>query len=398
MPTPGADFSFAKVIAPCEPEVFFRDYYEKKPLILRRDSPRYYDGLASLDMIDSYLTTTQPRTAAVSLFKNDQAAKPEDYSNGDRRVDPVAALRFFHEGWTIVLTQMQSHFPGLAALCRSAEAEFSGQFKTNLYLTPAGAQGFAAHWDTHDVFALQVSGSKAWSLYDTQVELPLRGQAREKGKDKPGALTREFTLRAGDMLYCPRGLIHDARSTDEVSLHITCGLLARTWADLILESVAAIALRRPELRRNLPRGFARDGFDASVHEAEFRAMLGLIAKHAPLKPVFDLMAEQFVASRPPLATGQMRQLLALPELTARARLGARPGLVWRIVRGQTAMSLFCQGVELTLPAFALDAVRFAMATAEFTSAQLPGDFDEEGKLTLARRLITEGFVRALDAE
>ena len=33
----------------------------------------------------------------------------------------------------------------------------------NAYITPPENQGFAAHYDTHDVFVLQVSGSKRWT-------------------------------------------------------------------------------------------------------------------------------------------------------------------------------------------------------------------------------------------
>ena len=36
--------------------------------------------------------------------------------------------------------------------------------------------GFKAHFDTHDVFVLQIEGCKRWTLYDTPIELPLRGQ------------------------------------------------------------------------------------------------------------------------------------------------------------------------------------------------------------------------------
>jgi len=392
-----AEYSFERLIAPVGLNTFLNEYYEKLPLILHRQDAAYYDGLASLDMVDHYLTTTQPRHPAVALVRNDQPAKTEDFTGADRRIDPTSVFRHFADGWTVVLTQMQSNFPALASLCRAAEGQFSGQFKTNLYLTPAGAQGFAPHWDTHDVFVLQIHGSKVWTLYDTQLELPLRGQARDKVKDKAGAVSQEFTLHAGDMLYCPRGLIHAARSTDESSLHITCGLMARTWADLILESVASLALKHPALRKNLPPGFAMDGFDAAAYEPEFRAMMGIVQKHAPLKPIFDLMAEQFITTRTPLVTGQMRQMAALDKLTPATRVGARPDLVWRIAKDGERITLACHNVAIALPAFTEPALRHALAAADFAPAELPGALDDESKVTLVRRLISEGLVRALDS-
>jgi ribosomal protein L16 Arg81 hydroxylase len=96
--------------------------------------------------------------------------------------------------------------PSLANLCRAVERTFSSHFQTNIYLSPPHAQGFKTHFDSHDVFVLQVSGSKLWTLYDTGVVLPLRGQAFDPDKHAPGPPTRELTLHSGDVLYCPRGL------------------------------------------------------------------------------------------------------------------------------------------------------------------------------------------------
>ncbi|MEJ1976744.1 MAG: cupin domain-containing protein [Acetobacteraceae bacterium] len=326
-----AEYSFEKLIAPVGLDAFFQEYYEKKPLILQRQEPDYFDGLASLDMVDHYLTTTQPRHPAVALVRNDQPAKTEDFTGTDRRIDPTSVFRHFAEGWTVVLTQMQSNFPALASLCRAAEGQFSGQFKTNLYMTPAGAQGFAPHWDTHDVFVLQIHGSKVWTLYDTQLELPLRGQARDKVKDKAGAVSQEFTLHAGDMLYCPRGLIHAAHSTDESSLHITCGLMARTWADLIPGIRRQPRAEAPGAAQEPAAGLRQGRFRTRrAYEPEFRALMGIVQKHAPLKPIFDLMADQFLTTRTPAgdrpdaADGDAGQACAHHPRGRAARPGVAP--------------------------------------------------------------------------
>ena len=39
-------------------------------------------------------------------------------------------------------------------------------------LTPEGAQGFDPHFDTHEVFVLQVEGHKHWRLYGPGRVLP----------------------------------------------------------------------------------------------------------------------------------------------------------------------------------------------------------------------------------
>src|SRR5262249_26048300 len=150
-----------------------------------------------------------------------------------------------------------------------------------------------------DVFVLQVSGSKHWTLYDTLIELPLHGQGFEPEKHSPGAATRELTLRAGDVLYCPRGLFHSARSTDEVSLHITLGLIVKTWADVMVEAISEACLASPAFRANLPVGFANPGFDGGEAEAIFKGLVEQFAQNAELGPILGRFAETFVTSRRP---------------------------------------------------------------------------------------------------
>jgi ribosomal protein L16 Arg81 hydroxylase len=206
---------------------------------------------------------------------------------------------------------------------------FSSHFQTNVYLSPPNAQGFKTHFDSHDVFVLQVSGSKLWTLYDTGIVLPLRGQAFDPEKHMPGAPTREFTLHAGDLLYCPRGLYHSARSTDETSLHITLGLIAKTWADVMIEAVSAACLASPEFRANLPVGFANARFVSHQAATTFRTLLDTVAREAQLAPILERLAEDFVTSRRPALYGCLQELdstLSLDSTVAPRDLSGRKGL------------------------------------------------------------------------
>ena len=106
-------------------------------------------------------------------------------------------------------------------------------------------------------------------------------------------------LKAGDCAYVPRGLMHDATTSgSEPSLHITVGLITRTWADLMLEAVSEAALRSPELRRSLPAGLCARGFDRDDARAHLRT---LARRRSPTKsqldPALDLLADTFIRSR-----------------------------------------------------------------------------------------------------
>jgi ribosomal protein L16 Arg81 hydroxylase len=254
---------FAQLIQPLTTQEFFSSYWEKKHLVLSRQSPDTYRELLSLDDIDRALTEMNSRHPDITLATGEKLPSVGEYTTADGIIDPVAAIKLFSQGTTIVLSNMQRKLPKLSALCRSLAAESSIPFQTNLYLTPPRSQGFRLHYDTHDVFILQVLGSKNWRIYDSPVELPPRGRGYSPAKPKPGALSDKFLLQQGDLLYMPRGLYHEAISDESTSLHITLGANSITWSDFLFEAVAAACLKDVSFRRSLPIGFANPGFNFS---------------------------------------------------------------------------------------------------------------------------------------
>jgi hypothetical protein len=272
------------------------------------------------------------------------------------------------------------------------EHAFSCHFQTNIYLSPRSAQGFKTHYDSHDVFVLQVSGSKHWTLYDTLIELPLHGQGFEPGKHIPGAATRELTIRAGDVFYCPRGLFHSARATDEVSLHITLGVMGKTWADVMVEAISEACLASPAFRANLPAGFANPGFDRSQAEVTFRSLIDTFALNVRLGPILDRFAESFVTSRRPAFEGCLAELDSSAQVSAETRAVARPHLVYLLREEGEQLSVLFGSTQITLPSFTRAPLERALSGTEFQVSDLPGPLDEAGKLVLVQRLIREGLL------
>jgi ribosomal protein L16 Arg81 hydroxylase len=387
--------SFEWLIDPIEPTTFFTEFYERKPLLIERAQPSKFESLLSIDDIDQYLSTATPCRPDVFLVDAARELKPEDYSLANSeppgRIDLPRAYQLFAAGATISLSQLHDRLPSLAALCRAVEKTFSCHFQTNIYFSPPRAQGFKTHFDSHDVFVLQVSGSKLWTLYDTGIVLPLRGQVFEPDKHAPGPVTREFTLHAGDLLYCPRGLYHSARSTDEASLHITLGLIGKTWADIMIEAVSAACLASPAFRANLPVGFANAGFDAGQAAETFRALVDTFARDAQLAPILDRLAEDFVTSRRPAFYGCLQEALDTPP-SIESTLAPRPDLIYRVRDENERLVLLFGSTEIDLPAFTRDAVIFALDGAPFVVRDLPGQLDDAGKLVLAQRLLREGLL------
>jgi mannose-6-phosphate isomerase-like protein (cupin superfamily) len=388
--------SFEWLIDPVSPETFFKTHYEREPLLITRRQPTRYQSLLSLDAIDRYLATASPTAPDVFLVDAARELKLEDYTfaNSDPpgRLDLPRVYELFGSGATLSLSQLHERLPELAALCRAAEKTFSAHFQTNIYLSPPNAQGFKTHFDSHDVFVLQVAGSKLWTINDTPIELPLRGQAFEPDKHVAGPPTREFTIRAGDLFYCPRGLLHSARSTDEVSLHITLGLIGKTWADAMVEAVSEACLSSPQFRAHLPVGFAEAGFDRAEATAKFRSLIETFTRTADLAPILDRFAQDFVRSRKPDYYGGLRELNDASPILPDSRVEPRPHLIYRLREDGENVVLQFGSTTITLPSFASETLAFALRGPAFIVRDLPGNLDDPGKVVLVSRMIKEGLL------
>lgn len=294
-------------------------------------------------------------------------------------VDRVAAEHA--AGATIVLQALHLHWHPAAVYCRELEIALGCPVQANAYSTPASAQGFGVHHDTHDVLVLQVSGRKRWRLYEPLLELPLKSQRWSDELGDPGEPVQDVVLEAGDTLYLPRGWPHEAAAADADSLHITVGLHPQTRLDALRDALSECA-NDIEFRRAVDA----DGELPPELLERFAARLrpDAVARRA---------RRRLVDSRRPILDGQLAQLRALDALGPFTPLQRRPTVIADLDTTDTGVTLRFEGKEVRFPPQATAAVAFAHAAAgPFTAADLPGTLDEPGRLVLVRRLVREGFL------
>lgn len=198
------------------------------------------------------------------------------------------------------------------------------------------------------------------------------------------------------MAYVPRGVVHDAIATDEVSLHVTTGLLTPRWVDLVVEAVAELAQVDPAFRRAVPPGFANDGFDRTEARAMLRSLLERAAEGADADRTLDGFVDDFRRARVPVVPGQFLQHVAADGIEPGTRMVRRPDLIYglfeRAGEGGDEIVLSVYGNDIAFPVHAADALRDALARPGFTVGDLAGDLDEGGQAVLARRLVREGVL------
>ncbi len=212
-------------------------------------------------------------------------------------------------------------------------AEIGHPVQVNAYVTPPRGRGFAAHYDVHDVFVLQVSGTKQWTIHEPVVTDPLDNDPWEKHKTVVASRAAEpplidTVLVAGDALYLPRGTIHAAEAQGDTSIHLTVGVHPLTryrHAQQILNA----ASDNPTLRASLPMGI--DLTDPAVlapHIAATAQAMIASLETASVAEQANAVGEHLQRQMRPAALGPLAQLDLVETLTietpVRLRGGERP--------------------------------------------------------------------------
>jgi hypothetical protein len=306
-------------------------------------------------------------------------------------IDPGRVYRLFEEGATVVLQGLHRYWQPVTAFCRDLELTLTHPMQANAYLTPPVASGLNVHADGHDVFALQTHGTKHWVTY------PPADLAGSEGAGQVPGSGRDLELRPGECLYVPRGSRHAARTVATASIHLTVGVRAVTWRDLLrseLEGALREALDEPQFDDALPARFAeRSETLAGMLAPRLAAVAERLGKVDPAAAA-DAACRRFWSARPPLLAGQLGQLLRLEATADDSTVRRRPGAVCRLQRDDGRLTLQLGDRALRAPARLEPALRFVVERERFAVADLAEHLDEHARVVLVRRLIREGLLVA----
>ncbi len=393
-------FEFSTLIEPVGTEAFFAEHWERKPLLLRQRGAAYYDPLLSIQDLEEFISRADARYPAIRLAKGGAFFPPEAYTRDVRHGDEVfrgvpdveKIFTEYSSGASVTLPALHRSWPPLNRLCAQMQAQLDHSVHTNAYLTPAGAAGFTPHYDTHEVFVLQIAGSKHWRVYPPPLPLPHRSQAfSPEHYTLPAQPLMQFQLEAGDLLYLPRGHVHTTTTTQHFSAHVTIGVTVYTWVELLSELLQN-AIGKEEFRRALAPGF--------VHRPEQRSAVG-----NEFKQLFDALVRDLDV--PALTDGFIRRIRAAqPRANARFQadteligphtlLRVAPGRDFRVTRAGDEVILDIDGRRVRLQSAVAPALEAICRADSFTSDTLPPTISADARVALVRYLHGLGFLQRL---
>ncbi|ESO87692.1 hypothetical protein LOTGIDRAFT_194127 [Lottia gigantea] len=308
---------FECIIHPVKLDRFFNELWERKPLLIKRHIANYNDGWFSTAELDHILRQENIQYSVNLDITSYENGKRETHNPIGRAYAPVV-WDYYQNGCSVRLLNPQTYSRRVWKLLAVLQEFFGSCAGANVYLTPPGTQGFAPHYDDIEAFILQLEGRKNWKLYSPKNEsgtLP-RFSSDNFSEEEIGEPILNIVLDAGDLLYFPRGTIHQATALEDThSLHITVSCFQKnSWYDFfekLMPRALQIAFEEDlELRKGLPTDYLHHtgvvNSDKESPERQFimgkvEKLMTSIMKHAPVDAAFDQMGRQFVHdSLPPV--------------------------------------------------------------------------------------------------
>ncbi|KAK7907077.1 hypothetical protein WMY93_015689 [Mugilogobius chulae] len=274
---------FSSLLSPLSPERFFSEHWEQKPVHLRRDDPgvaAYYRALFSLSDLPGVCARGLEYCRDVNVVRCVDGKKKVLNKTGRVKFEALNRLITQNKA-TVQFHQPQRFKEQLWRIQEKLESFFGALVGSNVYMTPADSQGLPAHYDDVEVFILQLEGQKHWRLYSPTV--PLASDYSLVPEEQLGGPTHDILLQEGDLLYFPRGTIHQANTLPgEHSTHLTLSTYQRmSWSDLLLDVLPGFLSEssRTELclRRGMPKTTLLRSCDDSVLRSQMAAHLRLLA-------------------------------------------------------------------------------------------------------------------------
>ncbi|MFB7337092.1 JmjC domain-containing protein [Streptomyces adustus] len=254
------DQGLAALVDPIATDDFLRDFLGKAPVLIRGDESRFSD-CGTWSVVDEFLASTWFDRHRMRVKGKETLLAPTSYvepapqiapRGNPYRFQPQALKHVLADEGTLVVDCFEYHHVPLRRLIGRLEQTFQAVTQANLYMNRVNADAQSIlHWDDHEVFVLQVEGSKRWTLHAPTMPDPV-DVFTDPPAPAPESVHWDGVLRKGEMLYVPRGWWHKVRASEGPSLHLSCSVRLPWGGQLLRQLLAHLVTEFPGLRRNLP--------------------------------------------------------------------------------------------------------------------------------------------------
>jgi 50S ribosomal protein L16 3-hydroxylase len=193
------------------PAQFMRDYWQKKPLLIRQAIPGVVPPM-SRDALFALASDYDTESRLITHFRNKWQLAHGPFDAGS--LPPVS-----RRAWTLLVQGLDLHDDAARALLDRFRFVPDARLDDLMISYATDGGGVGPHFDSYDVFLLQVHGKRRWRI-GAQKDLSLKPDVPLKIIEhfEP---SDEWVLEPGDMLYLPPHIAHDGVAEGEC---MTCSI------------------------------------------------------------------------------------------------------------------------------------------------------------------------------
>ncbi|MBN8921680.1 MAG: transcription factor [Rhodanobacter sp. 68-29] len=329
---------------------FLRDYWQKRPLLVRNAFPDFVPPIQPEDLAG----LACEEGALSRLIRHDEARERWQVKTGP--LDEADFAKTGDANWTLLVQDVDKWDADVAALLESFGFLPSWRLDDIMisYAEPGG--GVGAHVDQYDVFLLQGLGQRHWAISaDPEAPRDFRPDVELK-QLREFTPTHEWLLEPGDMLYLPPDVPHDGVAFGGPCMTISFGMRAPSQAELTGDLADYLAERLHDEQRyadpDLAPAKAPGEIDAAAL-ARLRKALPFAAAldEETLRDWFGRFITRYrIAQTPALPDRPLAEAALRKQLAAGARLLRHPWSRMAWSRGKSGSTLFANGQAWPAPA------------------------------------------------
>lgn len=230
-----------KILGGISARDFLRDYWQKKPLLIRQaipsfESPISPDELAGLSLEDE----------VESRLVIENGESPWELRRGPFGDDTYQNLP--ERDWTLLVQAVDQLVPEVAELIEHFRFLPNWRIDDVMVSFAAPGGGVGPHFDNYDVFLLQAHGQRRWRIGQVcDGDSPMLPHADLRILSEFHG-TEEWVLEPGDMLYLPPKLAHFGTAEDACMTY-SIGFRAPSAAEVLTHFTDFLAQFLPDEER-----------------------------------------------------------------------------------------------------------------------------------------------------
>jgi len=258
-------FGFQGLIAPLDVDEFLEKSWGRAARHIPGAEAKFAD-LYGWEDVNHALSFGRPSYEGIRLVYEKTSLPPTELAN---------LSRWLAQGATLIVNSVDQIDPIVGRFGSVLGLDLNTHVNINCYASCPARQGFDTHYDRHDVFIIQIAGTKRWTVFEPTTKWPLERQRNAKGKPPETEPYLDVELSPGDVLYIPRGHWHHAVAVTP-SIHFTVGPESRSGVDFLYWITDRLMYSDEFLRQDFPvvgvseLGGTRDSTALREHVDTFR--------------------------------------------------------------------------------------------------------------------------------